>query len=98
MRCIVVLRMCLFQSHWLTVPIMSLSVAASSGFGSQTAPPSHTLPDVVNGNLIQFNDNGAWTWYSDERAIVDAKRRMLLIGSDACAAGTGGISRTGNVE
>jgi hypothetical protein len=27
--------------------------------------------DYVAGTLIVFNDNGAWSWYQDERAIVD---------------------------
>src|SRR5882757_2948282 len=25
----------------------------------------------VAGNLITINDNGGWSWFSDERAIVD---------------------------
>src|SRR5436305_14407139 len=56
------------------------------------------LPDTVDGNLIEFNDNGAWTWYSDERAVVDTSRRELIIGSVACEAGTGGEARAGDVE
>ena len=38
------------------------------------APPTVTLPsgnDAVVGSLIQFNDNGGWCWYQDERAVVD---------------------------
>jgi len=27
--------------------------------------------NIVNGNLIQFNDNGLWCWFQDERCIVD---------------------------
>jgi hypothetical protein len=27
--------------------------------------------DIVEGNLIQFNDNGFWCWYQDERAVID---------------------------
>lgn len=41
------------------------------------APPS----GIVNGNLIQFDGNGAWTWYSDERAIVDPNNGRLLVNS-----------------
>src|SRR4051812_27846333 len=96
MRCIS--QKCIFRSFWLTLVFVSLTVAGSGYSGSSGIPPSPTELDVVNGNLIQFNDNGAWTWYSDKRAVIDAKRGILVVGSDACAAGTGGISRTGNVE
>ncbi|MEJ2628911.1 MAG: hypothetical protein P8078_10185, partial [bacterium] len=54
--------------------------------------------DIVQGNLIQFNDNGAWCWYQDERAIVDTVRGKLILGSDASGSGTGGYSRNGNIE
>jgi hypothetical protein len=35
--------------------------------------------DYVAGELIQLNDNGAWSWFMDERAIVD--RGKLIVGS-----------------
>ena len=54
--------------------------------------------DLVNGNLIQFNDNGAWCWYQDERVVVDQKDGKLIIGSDASGSGIGGSSRNGNIE
>lgn len=54
--------------------------------------------DQVNGNLIQFNDNGAWCWYQDERAIIDAAGRKLVVGSVASSSGTGGVNRNGAVE
>jgi hypothetical protein len=47
----------------------------------------------VDGKLITFNDNGAWCWYQDERAVVDAKANKLVIGSVAS-----GGSRNGYVE
>ncbi|HTY86189.1 MAG TPA: BNR-4 repeat-containing protein [Candidatus Acidoferrum sp.] len=61
------------------------------------AGPAQTR-DLVNGNLIQFNDNGAWTWYSDERAIVDPTGGKLVVGSDASGSGLGGSPRNGGVE
>jgi len=54
--------------------------------------------DLVSGNLIQFNDNGAWCWYQDERAVVDVVGGKLIIGSDASRFGVGGSSRNGNIE
>ncbi len=54
--------------------------------------------DLVSGNLIQFNDNGAWCWYQDERAVIDIMGGKLIIGSDASGSGVGGSSRNGNIE
>jgi hypothetical protein len=54
--------------------------------------------DIVSGNLIQFNNNGAWSWYQDERAVVDAEKGMIIIGSVANKLGVGGDLRNGNVE
>ncbi len=48
------------------------------------------------GEMITFNDNGAWCWYQDERVIV--QNNKLIIGSVANGAGTGGSSRNGNIE
>ncbi len=54
--------------------------------------------DLVKGNLIQFNDNGGWCWYQDERAIVDMTAGKLLLGSDGSGTGVGGSARSGDVE
>lgn len=37
----------------------------------------------VNGELLEFNDNGGWCWYQDERAIVDQETGELVIASVA---------------
>lgn len=63
-----------------------------------TATFSQTKRDIVNGNLILFNDNGAWCWYQDERAVVDTLKGKLIIGSDASSKGVGGSAREGDVE
>ncbi len=63
----------------------------SSGAFAQTE-------DIVNGNLIQFNDNGAWCWYQDERAIIDTVNGKLILGSDGSSSGVGGSPRSGDVE
>lgn len=51
--------------------------------------------DIVFGNLIQFNDNGLWCWFQDERAIVDIAKGKIIVGSSACQTGFGGSNRTG---
>ena len=55
-------------------------------------------PDIVHGNLIQFNDNGAWCWYQDERAVIDSVQNKLILGSIASGDGIGRNSRNGQVE
>lgn len=47
---------------------------------------------------IVVNDNGAWCWFQDERAIIDPGTQTLVVGSVAVAEGPGGESRSGNVE
>lgn len=54
--------------------------------------------DVVNGNMIQFNDNGFWCWYQDERALIDTDMGKLIVGSDASGLGTGGSDRNGHID
>lgn len=61
-------------------------------------PPQPRPRNFVNGNLVQFNDNGAWCWYQDERAVIDAIGNKLIVGSVASGAGVGGSSRDGAIE
>ena len=45
-----------------------------------------------------INDNGAWCWFQDERALVDPDGGVLVAGSIAAPEGPGGVDRAGNVE
>lgn len=60
--------------------------------------PSSASQERPRSNLIVFNDNGAWCWFQDERAIIDPVAGKMLIGSVADASGPGGVERNGNVE
>jgi hypothetical protein len=73
---------------------------AGGGFVScpYTPPADPTTADYVAGTLTSFNDNGAWTWYCDERTVVDAAAGKIIIGSDGNASGPGGSSRDGQIE
>jgi hypothetical protein len=66
--------------------------------GISNSPPVVEQRDLAGGNLIQFNDNGAWCWFQSERAVVDTNASKIVIGSDASMTGTGGAPREGNVE
>jgi hypothetical protein len=48
---------------------------------------------LAASDIIQFNDNGAWHWFQDERAVVDAAANKFVIGSVAS-----GGARDGNIE
>jgi hypothetical protein len=67
---------------------------------SLLAAPSWAANDVA-GNMILINDNGAWSWFEDERAIVDltaGTAGKLLVSSVGSAAGTGGAPRNGDID
>ena len=74
------------------------TVADLDAGGPGTPPPPPTPKDIVNGNLILFNDNGAWCWYQDERAVVDSANGRLIVGSVASGSGVGGSPRNGAIE
>lgn len=81
-------RICNNNFSYATVTIILLATAANS----------QEARDLVKGNLIQFNDNGAWCWYQDERAVVDKASGKLIVGSDASDNGVGGSPRNGDIE
>ena len=67
------------------------TVVLSTCVARPTVPtPTASDKDVATGNLIQFNDNGAWCWYQDERAVVDVNGGKLVIASVANVMGAGG--------
>jgi hypothetical protein len=58
------------------------NIAFDAISASLQPPPPPSLPSgIVNGNLIQFDGSGAWTWYSDERAVVDPNNGHVLVNS-----------------
>jgi BNR repeat-containing family member len=67
--------------------------------GAQILPPAPPPPPsgIVHGNLIQFDSDGAWTWYSDERAVVDPNNGHVLVNSVGYSPTVGGSS-PGNVD
>jgi hypothetical protein len=67
--------------------------ATGTGGGGQIACPSLPTSPTDAGSIIQFNDNGGWCWYQDERAVVDTKANKLIIGTTAS-----GGSRNGQNE
>jgi hypothetical protein len=57
----------------MVLPLGLVLAAASPGRGGEKPP------NYVAGELIELNDNGAWSWFMDERVIVD--RGQLIVGS-----------------
>ena len=87
----------LFGTANYTFTVAQLDVGAVGTPPSN--PPAITTPrDLVAGNLIQFNDNGAWSWYMDERAAVDKVGGKVIVGADLSGAGVGGAPRDGAID
>src|SRR3954468_8285822 len=51
----------------------------SFAIAQQPAGPGEKPADYVLGKLVQLNDNGAWSWFMDPRAIVHEGK--LVVGS-----------------
>jgi hypothetical protein len=79
------------KRHKIALPLFAFAVA-------QFATARCAAVNDVAGDLIVFNDNGAWSWFEDERAIVDTAARQIVVGSVANGNGTGGLARHGDVE
>lgn len=61
--------------------IANICVASAvlSALGSSSSLPSDDSSDHVTGKLLVLNDNGAWSWFMDDRALIgDGK---LIVGS-----------------
>ena len=80
----------------VVLPFLIFPVALMIWF----APCSSAWPDAGYGwrQFVQFDDNGIWTWYSDERAVVDTNGNKLVVGCVENAAGLGGIFRDGAIN
>jgi BNR repeat-containing family member len=83
--------------------IVPLSVLGAVGCGVRSAGDSSTdgspqVADQVRGNLIQLSDNGAWSWFQDERAAIDPAAGKLVVGASANRFGVGGSARDGDID
>jgi len=77
------------------------SIAGRKPAEKDNVPVLHSSASAagyVAGNLITFNDNGAWCWYQDPRAVVDVTNGKIIVGSVAAPEGPNGKKRRGNVE
>jgi hypothetical protein len=52
----------------------------------------------IAGDMFTMNTNGAWSWYMDERVVVDQQAGKLLASSVADVSGTGGAARNGDID
>lgn len=68
--------------------------AAELTEASASGPPRN----VVHGNLVMFDPNGAWSWYQDERAIVAADGTKLVVGGVGNSRGFGGDAANSDVK
>jgi hypothetical protein len=66
------------KRNLITILILVLSPGFSVSLAQQ---------NIVNGDLIQFSNNGAWCWYQDERAVVDISNNKIIIASNRTSNG-----------
>lgn len=59
--------------------------------------PTPAVTDRVNGTLIQFDADGNWTWYSDERAVVDPNNGHVLVNSVGFSPNVG-VGNRGDID
>ena len=56
------------------IALVALAILLTAISGGAQLPANY-----VAGSLVQLNDNGAWSWFMDERVIVD--KGKLIVGS-----------------
>lgn len=76
----------------------ALPMAGIKPGNPRSAAAALSPPDQVRGTLIQFSSNGAWCWYQDERAVIDAAGGTLVVGSVANRFGAGSGARDGDIN
>jgi hypothetical protein len=59
--------------------------------------PSRAADEVV-GELIRFNENGGWSWFEGEQAVIDSASGKILVSSVANGQGHDGKHRAGDVD
>ncbi|MBN1307422.1 MAG: hypothetical protein JXA18_05870 [Chitinispirillaceae bacterium] len=63
-----------------------------------TLSSGREIPDIVIGNLQQFNENGAWSGYQDQQVVIDTFKNKLIAGSIPCSLGVDGMEHAGTLE
>jgi hypothetical protein len=82
-------RWCGVRSSWATAAVLAMIYAG---------PAPARAENNVLANPITVNDNAGWSWFEDERAIIDVAHNKLVVGSVANASGYGGTARSGDIE
>jgi hypothetical protein len=85
-----------FCGHKAVRPSLAILAAALAAC-LLSIRPALAANDVA-GAMYTLNDNGAWSWFEDERAIIDTAANKLIVSSVANGAGTGGAARSGDIE
>lgn len=85
--------------HWTTSTIFRscISTLGLAVIGWTLTSGARGADDVAAG-MLTLNDNGGWSWFEDERAIVDAVHDQLLVSSVANGNGTDGAERSGDID
>lgn len=72
--------------------LVSLSIVSGCAMNPRTAAPL----EPTSPRIVRINDNGAWCWYQNERAILHHGK--VYVSSIADDAGVNGAQRKGDVD
>jgi len=82
--------------------VLALLAVGLFGCAGGDGPSGNDTPlpdgDAVVGNLVVVAPNGAWSWFQDERVLVDTAASTIFLGSVAHGNGVGGAARNGDVD
>ena len=84
----------MWGSKFISIFLLSIILMSSSLSGCFGRDEVSQKQEQVIGELIIFNDDGAYTWFQDERAIISDGK--IIIGS--VASGNNDSNRTGDID
>ena len=84
----------MWSSKFITICLLTMMLISSSLSGCFGIDEVSQSQNQVIGELIIFNEDGAYTWFQDERAIISDGK--IIIGS--VASGNIDSNRTGDIE
>ncbi len=95
------------RMRWLVVPAaLALTTLIASPMGrpadamtrrGEVVRTSVPLSPLATQRVVTLNDNGAWSWFQDQRAIFTSDDR-LLVGSVPNLSGSNGAARSSTIE
>ncbi|MBN2036420.1 MAG: T9SS type A sorting domain-containing protein [Chitinispirillaceae bacterium] len=65
----------------MTTPYRFSAALLCSALAFQATFSSQSQSNYVDSKLYEYNNDGAWCWFQDERAVIDTVKHKLIVGS-----------------